>query len=183
MRKGSNNLLNRKLLVMGIFIAIGVVYIIRLFLLQVVDKEYVALADNNALRYVTQYPARGKVYDRNGHLLVFNEAVYDLMVTPKQVYDAVRKDTLNPFDTAAFCHLLEIDKESFIERMNKAKNESFFKPSPFMAQVSKENYAHIAEVLYRFPGFYFQTRTVRHYPNAIAAHTLGDIGEISPKEL
>ena len=60
MRKGSNNLLNRKLLVMGIFIAIGVVYIIRLFLLQVVDKEYVALADNNALRYVTQYPARGK---------------------------------------------------------------------------------------------------------------------------
>ena len=183
MRTSNNILTNRKLLVMGIFIAIGVVYIIRLFSLQVVDKEYVAMADNNALRYVTQYPARGKVYDRNGNLLVFNEAVYDLMVVPKQMADAARKDTLNPFDTLMFCHLLEIDKEGFIERMDKAKKESFFKPSPFMTQVSKENYAHIAEVLYRFPGFYFQTRTVRHYPNAIAAHTLGDIGEISAKEL
>ena len=155
----------------------------KLFALQVVDKKYVAMADNNALRYVTQYPARGKVFDRNGELLVFNEAVYDLMVVPKQVSEASRKDSLNPFDTVMFCQLLEIDKESFIERMNKAKNESTLKPSPFMTQVSKENYAHIAEVLYRFPGFYFQTRTVRHYPNAIAAHTLGDIGEISANEL
>ena len=183
MRTGNNSLTNRKLLVMGIFIAIGVVYLIRLFSLQVLDKHYKQLADNNALRFVTQYPARGKVYDRNGKLLVFNEAVYDLMVTPRQVAEAIKKDTLNPFDTVTFCHLLEIDKASFIERMDKAKHESYFKPSPFMTQVSKENYAHIAEMLYRFPGFYFQTRTVRHYPNAIAAHTLGDIGEISKNEL
>ena len=175
-----NNLSNRKLMVMGVFVAVGVIYLIRLFSLQVIDRHYKQLADNNALRFVTQYPARGKIYDRNGKLLVFNEAVYDLMVIPKQ---AIRRDTLHPFDTANFCRLLDIDKASFIERMNKAKNMSYLKPSTFMAAVSKENYAHIAEVLYRYPGFYFQTRTVRHYPNAIAAHTLGDIGEISPKEL
>lgn len=180
MRTSNNGLTNRKILVMCIFIAIGAVYLVRLFSLQVLDKHYKQLADNNALRFVTQYPARGKVYDRKGKLLVFNEAVYDLMVIPKQ---ALKRDTLNPFDTATFCHLLEIDKASFIERMNKAKKESYMKPSPFMTQVSKENYAHIAEVLYRYPGFFFQTRTVRHYPNAIAAHTLGDIGEINPKEL
>ena len=61
---------------MGIFIALGAVFIIRLFMLQVVDRSYKELADNNALRYVTQYPARGKIFDRNGQLLVFNEAVY-----------------------------------------------------------------------------------------------------------
>ena len=98
MRTNNNNLSTRKLLIMGIFIAIGVVYIIRLFSLQVLDKHYKQLADNNALRFVTQYPARGKVFDRNGQLLVFNEAVYDLMVIPKQ---AMRRDTLNPFDTLA----------------------------------------------------------------------------------
>ena len=114
MRTGNNSLTNRKLLVMGIFIAIGVVYLIRLFSLQVLDKHYKQLADNNALRFVTQYPARGKVYDRNGKLLVFNEAVYDLMVTPRQVAEAIKKDTLNPFDTVTFCRLLEIDKASFI---------------------------------------------------------------------
>ena len=168
---------------MSIYIAVGVVFLVRLFSLQVIDKKYKALADNNALRYVTQYPARGKVYDRNGELLVFNEAVYDLMITPKQVADAIRKDTANPFDTVTFCHLLGIDRETFIEKMAKAKKESYFKPSPFMTQVPKEDYAHIAEALYRFPGFYFQTRTVRHYPLSIAAHTLGDIGEISEGEL
>ena len=180
MSRRYNNLSNRKLLVMTVFVAVGVVYLIRLFLLQVIDKDYKQLADNNALRFVTQYPARGKIYDRNGKLLVFNEAVYDLMVIPKQ---AMKRDTLHPFDTLNFCRLLDIDKASFIERMNKAKKESYLKPSTFLSAVSKENYAHIAEVLYRYPGFYFQTRTVRHYPNAIAAHTLGDIGEISPNEL
>ena len=169
----------RKLLVMGVFIAVGVVFLIKLFSLQVIDKHYKQLADNNALRFVTQYPARGKIYDRNGQLLVFNEAVYDLMVIPKQ---AMKKDTLHPFDTANFCSLLGITQESYIERMNKAKNESYLKPSPFVTQISKEDYAHIAEVLYHYPGFYFQTRTVRHYPNAIAAHTLGDIGPISQAE-
>ena len=180
MKTKNNNLSSRKILILGIFIAIGVLYIVRLFSLQVIDKHYKQLADNNALRFVTQYPARGKVYDRNGDLLVFNEAVYDLMVIPKQ---AMKRDSLDPFDTLTFCHLLDIDKASFIERMNKATNLSKLKPSPFMTQVSKENFAHIAEILYRYPGFYFQTRTVRHYPQPIAAHTLGDIGEISQKEL
>ena len=180
MKTRNNNLKARRLLVYGIFIAVGLAYVVRLFSLQVVDKRYKQLADNNALRFVTQYPARGKVYDRNGKLLVFNEAVYDLMVIPRQT---IRKDNLSPFDTTGFCQLLDIDRESFVERMNKAKKESYLKPSPFMTQVSKEDYAHIAEVLYRFPGFFFQTRTVRHYPNAIAAHTLGDIGEISQDEL
>ncbi len=181
MRTGNNYLTNRKLLVMGIFIAVGAVYLIRLFSLQVIDKHYKLLADNNALRFVTQYPARGKVYDRNGKLLVFNEAVYDLMVIPKQAMVKMR-DTVNPFDTAMFCYLLDIDKATFNDRMQKAKDESYFRPSTFLPQVSKENYAQIAEMLYRFPGFYFQTRTVRHYPDAIAAHTLGDIGPISEAE-
>ena len=165
---------------MGVFIALGAVFIIRLFMLQVVDRSYKELADNNALRYVTQYPARGKIFDRNGQLLVFNEAVYDLMVIPRQ---ATRRDTLHPFDTTEFCRLLKITKESYVERMKKAKKESYVKPTPFITQISKEDYAHVAEVLYRYPGFFFQTRTVRHYPNAIAAHTLGDIGEISAPEL
>ena len=180
MKSNYNNLKTRRLVVIGIFIAVGLAYVVRLFSLQVLDKKYKILADNNALRYLTQYPARGKVYDRNGKLLVYNEAVYDLMVVPRQ---AIRRDTLNPFDTLGFCQLLDIDKESFIERMNKAKAYSYMRPSSFLAQISKEDYAHIAEVLYRYPGFFFQIRTLRHYPMTIAAHTLGDIGEVNQAEI
>ena len=129
MKTNHNNLSDRKLLIMGIFIAVGVVYLIRLFSLQVIDKHYKQLADNNALRFVTQYPARGKVFDRNGNLLVFNEAVYDLMVIPKQLIDANRKDSLNPFDTATFCHLLEIGQERVVFQTLSFHDPSFKRES------------------------------------------------------
>ena len=181
MKTSNNNLKSRRFLIIGIFVAVGFAILLKLFMLQVLKKgDYAEMANGNALRYVTQYPARGKVYDRNGELLVFNEAVYDLMVTPRETY---QKSKQHPFDTMGFCKLLDISKESFIERMNKAKNESYMKPSPFMQQVPKEDYPHIAEVLYRYPGFAFQTRTVRHYPLAIAAHTLGDIGPADKNDL
>lgn len=174
MRNTNRNLVNRQFVIIGIFVVVGVVYLLKLFSLQVLDKELKQSADNNVLRYVTQYPARGKVFDRNGKLLVYNEAVYDLMVVPGQVKD---------IDTTEFCRLLNITPESYVERINKAKKHSRIKASVFLAQISKEDYAHIGEILYRFPGFFFQTRTLRHYPNAIAAHTLGDIGEVDQEEL
>ena len=174
MKNTNRNLANRQYVIIGVFALVGLLYLMKLFSLQVLDKELKQSADNNVLRYVTQYPARGKVFDRNGKLLVYNEAVYDLMVVPGQVKD---------IDTLEFCRLLKITPESFVERMTKAKKYSRIKASTFLAQVSKEDYAHVGEILYRFPGFYFQTRTLRHYPNAIAAHTLGDIGEVSREEM
>ena len=67
----------------GLFALIILIYIGRLFFLQVVDQSYKMSASNNVLRYVTQYSARGLMYDRNGVLLVHNQAAYDLMVTVK----------------------------------------------------------------------------------------------------
>ena len=165
---------SRKWVIAGIFMAVCLIFIIRLFNLQVLDKKYKVSSDNNVLRYITLYPARGNVYDRNGTLLVYNEAVYDLMVVPKEVHD---------IDTVVMCNLLRISRESFEERLTKARNFSRIKASVFLSQVSKEDYAHVAEVIYKFPGFYFQNRTIRHYPLSIAAHTLGDIGEVDQKPI
>ena len=168
MKTVNRNLSSRQYVVIGIFVVIGVIYLLKLFSLQVLDRSLKQSADNNVLRFVTQYPARGKVFDRNGELLVYNEAVYDLMVVPGQVKD---------IDTLEFCRLLGLEPEVFTERLLKARKYSRVKASTFMSQIPKEDYAHIGEILYRYPGFYFQTRTLRHYPMAIAAHTLGDIGE------
>ena len=174
MKVTNRNLSNRQYVIIGIFVVIGVVYLLKLFSLQVMDDTLKQSADNNVLRFVTQYPARGKVYDRNGELLVYNEAVYDLMVVPGQV---------KGIDTTEFCKLLDISLETFRERIQKARSYSRIKASVFVSQIPKEDYAHIGEILYRYPGFYFQTRTLRHYPNAIAAHTLGDIGEVDKEQL
>lgn len=165
-----NTLSSRRFILMGIFITVGIIYIIRLLFLQVFDDSYAQLANRNALRFVTQYPARGLIYDRKGELLVYNELVYDLMVIPRQVKN---------IDTALLCELVGIDKEQFLTRMKKAVTYSSYAPSSFEKQISKEDFGPIQEKLYMFPGFYAQSRTLRYYPHAVASHVLGYVGEVN----
>ena len=165
---------SRKIVITGIFILVGVIFLARLFFVQVLDDRYVLSATNNVLRYEVQYPARGLVYDRDGELLVFNEAAYDLMVVPGQVKN---------IDTAAFCGLVGITREEFRQKMERAKKFSHYKSSVFEEQIPKEQYGYIEEKLFRYPGFYVQSRTLRKYPMPIASHTLGFVGEVSPQEL
>ena len=160
----------RKIIVISFFLLIGLAYVIRLFLVQIVADKYVLSANNNVLRYMTQYPARGLIYDRYGKLLVYNEAAYDLMVIPKQVKNV---------DTAELCRLLEIEKKDFVERIEKARNYSPYRPSIFESQITRENYGHLEEKMFLFPGFFVQPRTLRKYSYPIAAHALGYIGEVS----
>ncbi len=165
---------DRKIVIVATFIAVGFIYLLRLFYIQIIDRSYTLSANNNVLRYVTQFPARGLLYDRYGKLLVYNEAVYDLMVVPNQVKN---------IDTAELCRLLEIDREGFIERMKKAREYSPHLSSAFEKQISKETYGYIEEKLYRFQGFFVQPRTLRKYPMSIGAHILGYIGEVTPKQI
>jgi len=163
---------NRKYIIIGLFIAIGLLFIARLFYVQILVDKYILSANNNVLRYITQYPARGLVYDRFGKLLVYNEAAYDLMVIPRQV---------KILDTNELCRLAGVELKDFIERVKKARNFSKYLPSIFEAQITRENYGFLEEKLYNFPGFYVQLRTLRKYTYPIAAHTLGYIGEVSPE--
>lgn len=174
MIKNKINYTSRKYVVIAIFIIVTLVLLIKLFMIQVVDQSYKRSSKNNTLRYIVQYPARGKIFDRNGKLLVYNEAIYDLMVIPRQVKN---------IDTAYFCSTLNITEESYIERMQKARYYSSFSPSIFISQITKEEYGKIAEKLYHFPGFYFQTRSIRHYTHSVAAHTFGSIGEVDRNDL
>jgi penicillin-binding protein 2 len=158
----------RQIIVIVFFLLIGLAFVIRLFFVQIVTDKYILSANNNVLRYMTQYPARGLIFDRYGKLLVYNEAAYDLMVIPQQVKNV---------DTAELCRLLEIEKKDFIDRVEKARNYSPYRPSIFESQITRENYGYLEEKMFRFPGFFVQPRTLRKYTYPIAAHTMGYIGE------
>ena len=164
------NLSNRKFIVGLIFLVAGILFIARLFTIQLLNDEYKLDSESNVMRAMTQYPARGLVYDRNGELLVYNEAAYDLMVIPKQVKE---------IDTTAFCALLEIEKGEFLEKFGKAKKYSRYKAYRFLKEVSSISYANIQEQLFLYPGFFVRTRTLRKYPRNSAAHILGYIGEVN----
>ena len=156
------------------FTLVAVVILVRLFYLQVYTNQYKLSARDIALRRVIEYPARGRIYDRHHKLLVYNDAVYDLMVIPRQV---------KSMDTLKFCRLLQISKAFFIKMMAKAKHYSYYKPSIFLKQLSQKDKGPIEEIMYEFPGFYFQTRTLRHYPYPIAAQLLGNVGEVNQRDL
>ncbi|PLX11511.1 MAG: penicillin-binding protein 2 [Marinilabiliales bacterium] len=163
---------NRRHIIRFVIILVGLIYIIRLFLLQVVDNTYKVTASSNVLRYVTQFPARGLIYDREGRLLVYNEAAYDLMLVPQQ---------LEAFDTAEFCDILNVSKEYIDENIKRAKDYSHYNSSIFLKQVSSITYANLQEKLYKYPGFYVQARTLRKYTNENGAHLLGYVGEVNDK--
>lgn len=160
--------------VMGIFIVVAVIYWVRLFQLQILDERYTIDARSNAIRNKVQYPGRGLILDRNGQIMVYNEAVYDLMVIPGQVEEA---------DWALLADLLELDEEGVKERFKKARAYSRHAQSVFEKQISKETYGRLQEYLYRFPGFYVQSRTLRRYIRPVASHVLGDVGEVNESEL
>lgn len=169
-----NNLSDRKIVIALIFLVVGFIFLIRLFNVQVINDKYKFDSDQNVLREVIQYPARGLIYDRNGKLLVYNEAAYDLMVVPQQV---------KKMDTLAFCQLIGMSYDNFIEKFKKAKSFSRYKPSVFEKEISSKSYASIQEKLFEYPGFYTQTRTLRKYPRESAAHLLGYIGEVDQKKV
>jgi penicillin-binding protein 2 len=160
---------NRKYVVIAFILLASVALIIKLFRIQVIEDSYRLSADNNVLRYVTQYPARGLILDRNGKLLVSNQAAYDIMVVPTQT---------SKFDTVEFCKTLDITREIFKERLRAAVNYSRRAPSVFLKQVSAETYARLQEKMFMYPGFYVQPRTLRKYSKPLAAHILGYVSEV-----
>ncbi len=164
----------RKFIFGGIILLVALIFIIRLFYLQVVDDRYQAYAYSNTMRKKTIYPARGLIYDRNNRLMVFNESAYDLMVIPKQVKD---------FDTVLFSNILGLDKSDIKKRLKKAKRYSYYKESVFFSQISKELYAYFEEQSFKFSGFFIQKRSLRKYPEPVAAHILGYVGEVNSKHI
>jgi len=171
----------RKYVIGGVATIIVVIYIIRLFTLQILSDDYKKNADSNAFLKRIEYPSRGAIYDRNGKLMVYNQPAYDIMV--------VMNEAKGHIDTLEFCKTLGIDKEFFIKRMedikdrNKNPGYSRFTQQIFMSQLSEEDFAIFHEKMFRFPGFYIQKRFIRQYQYDIAAHVLGDVAEVSPSDI
>ncbi|WP_278624490.1 penicillin-binding protein 2 [Parabacteroides gordonii] len=171
---------NRRYVIIGAVVLLVLIFIARLFYLQVVENDYKAWADSNAFLKKTLYPSRGIIYDRNGKLLVYNQPAYDVMLIMREV---------QPFDTLDFCKILSISREQFDKRIADIKNRrlnpgySSYVPQVFMNHLSAQECGVLQEKLYKFSGFYIQNRTIRQYEYPNAAHVLGNIGEVNRKDI
>lgn len=171
---------NRKFVIAGAVIGIVLVFIARLFYLQILNDEYKKHADSNAFLNKTIYPSRGVMYDRNGKLLVSNQPAYDVMVCMRNV---------KGLDTLAFCQSLGITRDFFDKRMADVKNRrlnpgySSYTDQLFLSQLTAEDFAMFQEQLYKFSGFSIQRRAIRQYVHPVAGHIFGDLGEVSKKDI
>ncbi len=160
----------KKLLLYLIIIVTGIIFISRLFYLQIYNTSYASLSEDNAIKIIHDYPERGAVYDRNGKLLVANQPSYDVMVIPRE---------LKPFDTLEFCSILNIPKEKLEKQLKKAKRYSRRVASVIVPQLTKDEYAFLQEKMHKFKGFYIQKRSLRNYHTDHGANILGYIAEVN----
>lgn len=167
----------RKYVIGGFIVVIALIYLVRLFGLQIQDDKYKNYADNNAFLRKTVYPSRGMVYDRNDSLVVFNQPAYDVMMIPRDVHD---------FDTLDFCRTLSITIDNFRQRIADMKNSrsySSYTPQTLITHLSAKDYGKLQEKLYRYPGFFIQKRILREYNYDVAANLLGNIREVSEADI
>ena len=169
-----DQLFNRKYIVQGLFIVIALILLGKLFYIQIISDKAFSSAESNVLRKIYKYPARGAILDRNMKVIVQNEPVYDLMVTPNEV---------KPFDTLAMANALEITIDDVRKKLKKARAQSSYQATFFERQISVQSYARLQEIMYRFPGFRTQDRTIRHYPDSIAGQLFGYVKEVSPDDI
>ncbi len=170
----------RKYVIGGFVVIIALIYIFRLFDLQINDETYKKSADSNAFLKKTVYPSRGLIYDRDGRLVVYNQPAYDVMLIPRDVQE---------FDTVDFCETLSITSEQLRKRFSDMRDRrlnpgySSYTPQRLITHLSSQDYGRLQEKLYRFPGFFIQKRILRQYNYATAANVLGNLREASAKDI
>ena len=174
------NLEKRKYILGGSVVIVVLIYLIRLFSLQIMSEDYKKNADSNAFLNKVQYPSRGVMYDRNDKLLVYNQPAYDVTLVMNEIEN---------LDTLDLCKTLNITVDYFKRRISEMKDRrsnpgySRYTPQVFMTQLSAEECGVFQEKLFKFPGFYIQRRIIRQYTYNAAAHVLGDIAEVSKKDI
>lgn len=174
----NDKLQNRRFVISVIITVTVAIYILRLFSLQIIENKYKEGAESNAFMRKTIFPPRGLIYDRNDSLLVYNKPAYDIAFINREIKN---------LDTLSFCKDLRISVDFFKEKMAEVKDRdknpgySSFTPQIFMTQLSIEEVATIQQSMYKYQGFYIQNRTLREYKYHVAAHLLGNVGEVSRK--
>lgn len=167
----------RKEIFQLLIVITGIIFLVKLFFIQIVDTRYAQLADSNAILRQPEYPVRGLISDRNGKLIVYNTPEFKLEVLLKDVQD---------FDSAKFCRVFEMSREdlrSKFREMKARKEFSPYKPTLFLDQLSNIDFAKVQDYMDEFPGFYVLARTTRAYSTPALANALGYVSEISKRQL
>ncbi|HEX8037913.1 MAG TPA: penicillin-binding protein 2 [Chryseosolibacter sp.] len=167
----------RKEIIQIAFVAVAMIFLVKLFFIQVIDQRYGELANSNAILKEIDPPVRGLIRDRNGKLLVYNTPEFDLEI--------IRKEVKN-LDSARFCEVFNMTLPQLRKQFRelRAKREySPVKPTVFIRQLSNVDFAKVQDRMDEFKGFYIKPRSTRAYTSKAMANQLGYVSEITREQL
>jgi penicillin-binding protein 2 len=154
--------------------ALGVVFGVllgRLFYLQIISKaELGAISSQNSVRKISTDAPRGLMFDRNGEILVDNQPLYTLTITPS----AFDKKNL-PFLSS----LIGLSEKEILDRINDGASYNKFAPAKILRDLPPVQLARVEENLWQLPGVNFTIENKRRYPFVRAAHAFGYAKSIS----
>jgi penicillin-binding protein 2 len=159
-------------------LAAFVVLFIRLIFLQVImGDEYRRLSLNNSIRLQSIDPPRGRLYDRNGDLLVDNRPSFDVNITLKDA------EPLKPTLEKLALHL-KTPTDVLLSQIKQTRGLSAYSPLLLQQDVGRNTLASIEVNKFDLPGISVDINLRRHYlRKRQAAHLIGYLSEISPSEL
>lgn len=147
-----------------------------LFRLQVLEySELAEQSENNRIRVVPIEPRRGRMYDRNGRVIVDNRPSYTVSVVPAEEVKGKTLDNLS--------RLIDLDTLEIRRRMKK-NMVSIYQPSPVKRDIPFEVVAVLEEQYEKFPGVTYQMERVRQYRDSLFAESFtGYVGEVTREQL
>lgn len=151
--------------------------VLRLYYLQVLaGTAYAAAAEENQVRLVPNEPARGRILDRNGEVMVRNRPSLTVSVRTDELID--RTETVK-----RLAWLLDMSTESVEERLAD-KRVLPYAAIPVALDVPEEKVVYIREHREQFVGVVEEVMPARVYPQGkLASHLLGYTGEITESQL
>ncbi len=177
-----NRLALRIALFGGVALALFGVLFFRLWFLQVLNGEaYVAEANNNRTREFRVSAPRGEILDRNGKILVANRTSLALQINPRKLPLEERRRRGELTRLAGLIHTTP-------HKLRKTIHEELLvapsAPVTVRRDVGDYLVYYLKENQDRFPGVTVQRVFVRRYPHAtLAAHIVGNVGEVSEEQL
>lgn len=154
------------------------VLIFRLFYLQVIKGEELRrFSEANRLKKEKVIAARGKIYDRNGKVIIDNRAAFDVVLV-SQYYSYEDKDN------ERLANALRITPKEFGKRLAKVNRGPSYAPGLLKADVSKDLIASIETSKVGFPGVDIENNVQRRYPfGEVGAQLLGYVSEVEKKDI
>jgi len=166
----------------GVALALFVVLFFRLWLLQIVNgDEYLAEAKNNRTHEFRVSAPRGEILDRDGKILVSNRTSLALQVNLAKLPEEPRERRAELARLAELTHTtLPKLRRTIREELKVAAGA----PVTLRRDVGSYLVYYLQENQDRFPGVTVQRVFVRRYPHGtLAAHILGNVGEVNEEQL